>query len=243
MLRSDSSSETTSNNSSERAKARLFTPARLGLFVGACLILVFQASASRMLKIDEASIGVPGLHAIPMELGPWKAPSEQSIGPDVESALKPDEYILRDYVDARSGRSVDLFVAYFKSLQNAYGPHSPRICLPGSGWLISSSKIVNIVVPGWPQGIPVNQYTMEQNGQRILVLYWYQNDRDVWAEEFHAKLRLLPDLIRYRRSDVSLVRLITPLTAASTPDSEVAECTRFTERVFPQLAEHFASLH
>ena len=225
---------------SGEAKRRFFTPSRI-VFAASCLVLVFQASASRMLKIDEGKIGIPGLHAIPWQVGPWKAAGEQSIDAETEAVLKPDEYILRDYVGA-SGRSVDLFVAYFKSLQNTYGPHSPSICLPGSGWLVSSSKIVNFPVPGRADGIPVNLYTMEKASHRILVMYWYQNDRDVWAEEYHAKLRLLPDLIRYRRSDVSLVRLVTPWDGASS-DSQVADCKRFTAQMFPLLAQHFASIH
>ncbi len=225
---------------SNTAKSKLFGSMRLPLFVVACLILVLQASASRMLKIDEQKIGIPGLHALPWQLGPWKASADQSLAPDVEAYLKPDEYILRDYVDPRSN-SIDLFVAYFKSLQNTYGPHSPSVCLPGSGWLVRSSKVVNIPVPGRPGGIPVNQFTMEKSNDRILVLYWYQNDRDVWAEEYHAKLRLLPDLIRYRRSDVSLVRLIAPLRGA-TADAELSSCVQFTERIFPLLAQHFASV-
>jgi EpsI family protein len=216
--------------------------ARFGLFAAAGLILVLQASASRMLKIDEAKIGIPGLHDIPFQLGAWQAGGEQSIGADVTAYLKPDEYILRDYVDQANGGNIGLFVAYFKSLQNTYGPHSPRICLPGSGWLVSSSKIVNMPVPGRPGGIPVNQFTMEKNNQSILVLYWYQNDRDVWAEEFHAKLRLLPDLIRYRRSDVSLVRLVAPMRDSSS-DREVRNCAQFTRQIFPLLAQHFASVH
>jgi EpsI family protein len=222
-------------------KIKSFVSVRIGLLAAACLILVFQASASRMLEIDEHKIGIPGLHDIPWQVGPWKASVEQSIGPEVTAYLKPDEYILRDYVDDRSGAGIGLFVAYFKSLQNTYGPHSPRICLPGSGWLVSSSKVTTIPVPGRAEGIPVNQFSMEKSNQRILVLYWYQNDRDVWAEEYHAKLRLLPDLIRYRRSDVSLVRLIAPMRGP-TPDSEFTSCVQFTERIFPLLAEHFASV-
>jgi EpsI family protein len=132
-------------------------------------------------------------------------------------------------------------VAYFKSLQNVYGPHSPRICLPGAGWLVTSSKTLNVSVPGRAESIPVNQFTMEKSGDRILVLYWYQNDRDAWAQEFHAKLRLLPDLLRYRRSDVSLVRLITPLRS-QTPDAEIANCLEFIRGISPFLAEHFASV-
>jgi EpsI family protein len=223
-------------------RSKLFATARVGLLGAGCLVLVFQASASRMLKIDEQKIGIPGLHDIPWDLGSWKALGEQSMDAGTTAYLKPDEYILRDYVNAGNGGGIGLFVAYFKSLQNTYGPHSPRICLPGSGWLVSSSKITNIAVPGRPGGIPVNQFTMEKSGQRILVLYWYQNDRNVWAEEYQGKMRLLPDLIRYRRSDVSLVRLIAPMRGL-TPDSELASAVEFTQRVFPLLTEHFASLH
>ncbi|MGB6946351.1 MAG: exosortase C-terminal domain/associated protein EpsI [Bryobacteraceae bacterium] len=223
-------------------KSKALASARYGLFAAACLILVFQASASRMLKIDEQKIGIPGLHELPWQIGPWKSSGEHSIGPDVTAYLRPDEYILRDYVDQRSGGTIDLFVAYFKSLQNNYGPHSPKICLPGSGWLVSSSKLVNVPVPGRAQPIPVNQFTMEQANQHIVVLYWYQNARDVWAEEFHAKLRLLPDLIRYRRSDVSLVRVVAPYEG-SNPDQVVTNCVQFTQGIFPLLAEHFASVH
>jgi EpsI family protein len=219
-----------------------FPSARYGLLAAACLILVLQASASRMLKIDEQNIAVPGLHNLPWQVGKWKASTEESIGPVTEAYLKPDEYILRDYADPQEGPAINLFVAYFKSLQNTYGPHSPSVCLPGSGWLVSSSKIVTIPVPGRPAGIPVNQYTMEKAGQRLMVLYWYQNDRDVWAQEFHAKLRLLPDLIRYRRSDVSLVRLITPVLGTSS-ENEWNNCRRFTQTMFPLLAERFASVH
>jgi EpsI family protein len=217
------------------------TPLRSGLFAMACLILVLQASASRMLKIDEQKIGNPGLRQLPLRIDKWVSSEEQSMGPEVVAYLKPDEYILRDYADQQGGTTINFFVAYFKSLQNVYGPHSPRICLPGSGWLVSNSKIATISVPGRPEGISVNQYTMEKSNQRILVLYWYQNDRDVWAEEYHAKLRMLPDLFRYRRSDVSLVRLVT-LVPESTPEKELTSCVRFAQDMFPLLAARFATV-
>jgi EpsI family protein len=204
--------------------------------------LVLQASASRMLKIDEQSIGIPGLHSLPWTLGEWKASGEESIGEDVTAYLKPDEYIMRDYRDQQKAGSISLFVAYFKSLQNTYGPHSPRICLPGAGWIVKTETIANVPVPGRPQGIPVNEFTMEKSDERILVLYWYQNDRDTWAQEFHAKLRLLPDLIRYKRSDVSLVRLVTSLRGPDSKD-ELAECLEFTQRIYPLLAERFSTVN
>ena len=218
-----------------------FSFPRYGLVMAACVILLAQAAASRMLKIDESKIGIPGLHQIPWQLDAWKSSGEQYMNAETTAYLKPDEYILRDYVDAADASSINLFVAYFKSLQNTYGPHSPRICLPGSGWLVSSSKVANLDVPGRTEAIPINEYTMDQGNQHILVVYWYQNDRNVWAEEYHAKLRLLPDLIRYRRSDVSLVRLVTPMSS-SLPSGELSNCLRFARHLFPLLAAHFASV-
>ena len=209
-----------------------------GLVVAGCLLLVFQLSASRMLNFHERILATPGLHQIPLELGSWRASAEQSLDPAVENYLKPDDYILRDYA---GGTPINLFVAYFKSLEKTYGPHAPRICLPGAGWLETSSKISYLAVPGRVQGIPVNELTYEKQDSRILVLYWYQDDRNVWAEEFWAKLRLLPDLIRYHRSDVSLVRLVAPIHGP-TPDPELRDSSALAKLVYSDLSQRFAGV-
>jgi EpsI family protein len=211
-----------------------------GVFVSTLFVLVLQAVASRTLTIPERSVPIPALNAVPMELAGWRASVEGSLEQNVSDYLKPDVYILRDYRDEASSGSINLFVAYFKSLKNIYGPHSPKVCLPGSGWLIRSSTIASVPVPGRPEGIPVNEYVMDKSGSQILVLYWYQNNRNVWAEEFQEKLRLLSDLVRYQRSDVSLVRVILPMNG-NRADSELASSVRFTQALFPKLSELFAT--
>lgn len=219
---------------------RVTGPAAKGVWMALCATLALQTAVSRRLSVREMPLPVPELHKVPFELGRWTAFGEQTLDTAVTEYLKPDEYILRNYVDGTNGQPISVFVAYFKSLQNNFGPHSPRACLPGSGWLVRSSKIAPVPVPGQPEGIPVNEYVMEKGNDRILVLYWYQNDRDIWAEEFHAKLRMLPDLIRHRRSDVSLVRIITPISGADGA-SELGNCLAFTKLIFPQLAERLAT--
>jgi hypothetical protein len=86
----------------------------------------------------------------------------------------------------------------------------------------------------------VNQYVLEKNSQRILVTYWYQNDRRVWAEEFQVKFHLLPDLIRYRRSDVSLVRLVTPFGSNDAFDAAWKRSVDFARGIFPVLSVRLA---
>ena len=211
------------------------------LFVPICLILIMQATAIHLLSVPERDLPVPGLRSLPAEFGDWKAVDEQSLDQGVTDYLKPDEYILRNYANRVTGSSVNMFVAFFKSLQSNYGPHSPAVCMPGAGWLVRSSKVAPIQAPGRPEGIQVNQYVLEKGEQRILMLYWYQNNRKVWADELDGKMRLLPDLIRYRRSDLSLVRLVTPLVSTTSQD-QLESCSQFAKAIFPSLVERFASV-
>jgi len=177
---------------------------------------------------------------LPSEVGKWKAVGDQTLEPNVLEYLRPDDYVIRDYVNQPANSSVNVFVGYFKSLQSNYGPHSPRQCLPGTGWQPQSSKIATIQVPELAEGLPVNEYILEKSNNRILVVYWYQNDRHAWAEEFQAKLTMLPDLLRYRRSDASLVRLIAPIRSGM-GDIELANSLQFARLLLPSLIERFGN--
>ena len=48
----------------------------------------------------------------------------------------------------------------------------------------------------------------------------------------------MPDLIKYNRSDVSLVRLVQPLPG-NDADQALVECKQFTKLIFPALSEDF----
>lgn len=214
-------------------------PATPGVLVALVLVLTLQALAVRRVSITEVSIPLPGLHNLPLTLGPWHASEELELSSDVTNYLQPDEYILRDYRTKDLAGTVNLFVAYFKSLQNTYGPHSPAVCLPGSGWMVRSSHSGTINLPSRPGGLDVNEYEMERSGDRIYVMFWYQNDRGAWAAEWDTKLRMLPDLLRYRRSDISLVRLIAPVRG-QTSGSERASTIAFAAMLYADLSDRFA---
>ena len=205
-------------------------------FLPISVILIAQAAAMHLLSIPERDLPIPGLRELPYELGGWHAGEDRALDQAVSDYLKPDDYVIRDYVGERG--DINVFLAYFKSLQNAYGPHSPSVCLPGAGWLVRSSQIIYIAVPGRSSRIPVNEFRLEKGGDRILTLYWYQNNRNVWAEEFQAKLKLLPDLLRYHRSDVSLIRVITPIRGTA-GEQERANCVEFIQFLYPKLVERF----
>ena len=211
-----------------------------GLLIPVALILAVQTAAPHYVSIHETEFIPPALHEIPYDVGPWHARGDQTLDKDVTEYLRPDEYVLRNYVHETSGTTVNLFLAYFKSLKNAWGPHSPSICLPGAGWLIQSFTQPSLDVPEPSKSLPVNKFILEKSGEEILVLYWYQNNRRIWADESEGKFRLLRDVVRYRRSDISLVRLVMPLRKGDT-DAQYAKAVNFAQTVFPMLVDKFAA--
>jgi len=218
--------------------SRLMRSALKGWMLPAVFILAAQAAIISKLSIPERDLPVPQLQNLPAKLGQWQAYKDGILEQDVLDFLRPDGYILRDYASAEGSRSINLFVAYFKSLQNTVGPHSPRDCLPGAGWNILSSEVRTLPIGSRTGGLQVNQFILEKAGKHIVAIYWYQNDRHIWAEEYKAKLTMLPDLIRYRRSDVSLVRIIESFTGV-VPNKELADCQEFVDLILPSLFERF----
>ena len=214
---------------------------RTGLVIFVTAILGVQVFVSYSPLLAERHLNSPGLQMLPARMGNWTAVGDQAMEADVEEYLKPDEYLMRAYRHEDGGSDVSLFVAYFKSLQSGYGPHAPNVCLPGSGWLVRMQRTVMLPMPGKPEGIPVNEYALEKNGEQILVLYWYQNDRRVWANELRSRLFLAPDLLRYRRSDVALVRVIVPMGRDRAIEKPLQYSVDFIRDLFPQLAERFAA--
>jgi len=204
------------------------------------VILSAQIAGSYVLTVDERSLNIPGLQELPDRIGTWALTEEQPLAPEVTSYLRPDDYVQRGYVSQQPESSISLFVAYFKSLQNNFGPHSPQACLPGSGWLVHLWKVIDMPVPESHETVPINEYVLEKEGKKILVLYWYQNGRRVWAEEFQVKLHLLPDLLRYHRSDISLVRVVDTLGPDTTMDQALQQSLSFAHSLYPLLVQRFA---
>jgi EpsI family protein len=146
----------------------------------------------------------------PMDLGNWHMTSSSQLSDDVSGVLKADDYMLRQYRDP-SGHVVDLFVAYYKTQAAGESMHSPKNCLPGSGWtpIVNDHVFMKTNADGKP--VEVNRYVIENGNDRALVVYWYQANGRVIANEYWGKFYLVVDAIRTHRRDGAIVRLLVPL--------------------------------
>lgn len=150
------------------------------------------------------------LRELPVRLGNWSLLEEGTVGEAVQEVLRADETLARTYRNTAEGGIASLFVAYFQSQRTGVNPHSPKNCLPGSGWYPLESGILSFEVPGRAGPIRVNRYIVAKGDSRSLVLYWYQTRDRVIASEYAAKVYLVADALRYNRTDTALVRIAVP---------------------------------
>jgi EpsI family protein len=175
------------------------------------------------------------LNQLPEEINGWTMRQEIPIDEETANLLKADDTINR-YYSSSAGENASLFIAWFKSQRQGASPHSPKVCLPGSGWEQISSEIINVKLPGLDREEPINRYTVAKGNARSVVMYWYQSHGRIVADEYEAKLLSMYDSVRYRRSDTSIVRLVIPTDENETRGREVG--MKFLKDVFPTVWDY-----
>ena len=176
------------------------------------VLLVAEALTVQWAGHAERVPVAPDLNAFPRQIGRWSQSSEISIEPEVQAQLRADRLLDRMYYSGTSAGPVvqaELLVAWFNSqTKGDRQPHSPRVCLPGAGWLPESTSTVRIETPAGQ--LAATQYIVSKGGFRSAVLYWYQTPRRTIAGEWEAKSWILVDALRDHRTDVALVRIVVP---------------------------------
>jgi len=172
------------------------------------------------------------LETLPFVIDSWHGTTEP-LAPGVREVLGDGHFLSRLYTSPVE-QPVDLFIAYYSSQRSGDTIHSPKNCLPGSGWTpLESDRI--LVDMGANQPIRVNRYVVAQGMERQLVMYWYQAHGRVTPSEYAAKFYLVADSIRMNRSDGGMVRLVTPILPTETLAESQARALKFARVLYPTL--------
>jgi EpsI family protein len=147
-------------------------------------------------------------------------------------AIGTDDYINRVYIG--SAPPIELYIGYYKDQRSGDRIHSPKNCLPGSGWEPVHSTRVQI---GFVDGAPVvvNGYLVANGARRDMVLYWYQSHGRIVASEYVAKFWLVADALNHKATDGAMIRIWT--SAADGEPAAQARAVDFAQRVYPRVME------
>jgi EpsI family protein len=200
------------------------------VFLAAQILLVHAAASS------EHPPAAPALSGFPVEFGQWKLFHEDPIAADVATELRADRLLSRTYMQATTRSLAGLFVAWFQTQRaGARQPHSPKVCLPASGW--TPTVMDEVTLDTSAGAITVNRYIVAYRMQHAVVLYWYQTPRRVIAGEWAAKLWLVADALRDKRTDTALVRVVA-WSAGRGDAAATSVATGFARELYPRLREY-----
>jgi len=200
-------------------------------------VLIMQAALFYGFSRAEKVPPHKSLAGFTLDNSTWKVSQELEMDKDSLEVLKADDILSRAYVDQKNGETATLFVAYFSTQRTGKAPHSPKNCLPGSGWVQTRSGVVTIPIPGKPEPIRVNQYVIARGDNESVVLYWYQSKNRVVASEYTAKIYTVTDSIRYDRSDTALVRVVVGVENGNRQKA-VNTAISFVQAFFEPLKEY-----
>ena len=163
-----------------------------------------------------------------------------AIPPEALDLLGPDDYVARLYQDPHSQHRAELFVAYYKSQLGPKNAHDPKVCLPGSGWNPTESRVDRIQLPGTKFSFPVNYYRISKATSEQVVLYWFQTFNGVYTFEQQLKAHRVWDAIVDNRTDMALVRIIVPVSQEG-EGSAADSATRLAQEIYGKMLAYFPS--
>ena len=152
--------------------------------------------------------------------------------------LKLTDYVINDYRHD-DGALVNFYSAYYSSQKKGASAHSPRSCIPGGGWRITSletHEIDSINIEGVP--FKVNRLVIEKGEMKQLVYYWFQQRGRIVTNEYMMKWWLFWDSMSKHRSDGALLRLTTTLQPGQDLSIADKRLEDFSRKIAPILPEY-----
>ena len=180
----------------------------------------------------EAEIVRRQLTSFPIYLdGTTKVGADTRLPEATENVLGVTDYVMRDY-RTPSGQRLNLYIGYYKSQRTGATYHSPRNCLPGSGWELSDLGSVDITTASG-KTFTANKYLVSRGDYKGLMIYWYQGRGRTNSSEYWDKMGTIVDSILLNRSDGAMIRIMGAI--GSDEQSLLDEATSFTSAIATRL--------
>jgi EpsI family protein len=201
------------------------------------LLAVFMVAVLGVRAYVSAAPRVPPrqpLERFPEKIGDFQLQNAAKLAQNVEGVLLSDDYVLRQYRRS-DGFQTELFIAYYEVQKAGESMHSPKNCLPGSGWnpVLNDQVVLERRADGKP--VYINRYLIEKNADQSLVLYWYQSSGRVIASEYWGKFYLVAEALRSGRRDGAIIRLVVPLRKGDNLDRVTERTLDFARALRPEL--------
>ncbi|MBC7786584.1 MAG: VPLPA-CTERM-specific exosortase XrtD [Methylophilaceae bacterium] len=198
-------------------------------------VIIILASTLSTLTLKNRTEEIPvrtPFASFPTQINGWNGYSYEFKNGE-NSVLHLSDYYLADFTQGK--KSINVYIGYTDSQRAGFVPHSPKACIPGGGWEIVDSKLINIVIDP-KTNFKVTRFIIAKGEAKQVVYYWFrQRGRDL-SNEYSMKFALLYDAIEINRTDGALVRF-SAMVNKSEPNTDqmLVDFIKSTYPVLPKF--------
>ena len=170
-------------------------------------VLFFLLGLSALYVYTRSEAAVPTnkpLDQFPQRVGHWVMTGQARFDEQVLKILKPSDYLSRTYQD-QNGNTLSLYIGFHNGGPDSGPIHSPKQCLPGSGWNRQEEKVRSVSIAD--QKIPYVSAIYQKDVERQLFLYWFQVREDILTNEYALKLAMAKNSFLSNRKDSAFIRI------------------------------------
>jgi len=193
----------------------------LGIVIATCafglLITNYQPAVSENARLD----------SFPLEFDGWVGVQE-TIPTYVINQLNPSGIFAANYANS-DGARINLLIDYFSG-NDPGGPHSPRNCMPGSGWVFvsESERLINL----GDHTITTVRFIMQLGESKRIMDFWYVTKYGETANDYTFKFYKMLSSLTLQPTDVAFIRFFAAADSIS-----LASLDHFEQASLPLIYE------
>ena len=197
----------------------------LFIFLGFAAFYVYTHSEA------DVPINTP-LDQFPQHAGGWTMTGQVRFDERVLAVLLPTDYLSRSYTNSR-GDKLSLYIGFHNGGPDSGPIHSPKQCLPGSGWNQLTEEVRHVTLD--VEDIPYVSAIYQKDSEKQLFLYWFQVRNQILTNEYALKLAMIKNSVLSNRRDSAFIRLSVMATDGEEKATEIGE--QFIRDFYPAIRE------
>ena len=133
----------------------------------------------------------------------WNSNGFSPFDQKIVDALELDDYANQSYTKGQD--IVSLYIGYYLTTKKVGAAHSPLVCFPGQGWIISDAE--KKIIKAGKNNINCISMVITKGKRKELILYWFQAYDKTTPGTLLQKIYTLWAKFRYNREDNAFVRV------------------------------------
>jgi EpsI family protein len=197
-----------------------------GCFLAVSVLIYWQPEV-------EAARKETSLQQILFSIDGWHNGGRMPLDAGIREELKLDDYANNYFTNGRN--RISFYIGYYLTSKNVGAAHSPLVCFPGQGWLLSDFDKRTVRVDGSEINLMVIKASTAQ--KKELLIYWFQAFERTSPGTFWQKIYVLLSKYTRKREDNAFVRVTLPMDEMSEKVAyEVG--VRFIEAFYPIFLDY-----